>query len=310
MQSMIARNDSDGHLERSERSQSNEILRLPTHSRKTDTLTLSSSARTPRNDIKPNPSQPSLRKGRRIGFTLAEVLITLGIIGVVAALTIPQVIQNYKKFVTVSRLKQTYTLLKSAEQSAINDFGDVQDWDFSSNGISYGETFAKKYYAPYLKTTNCKYLAKYGETGEKITTSTGALALYTFWQDNAFCLPNGAMIFASNIGSNGRVSGKIIYVDINGTSKPNVFGRDIFSFMVGNTKMKQIDGYYYMDCPARLSTCSPQGFIIYTHKAWDADHDELINACKSKGGNSGMNACAYLIESAGWDIPKDYPVKL
>ena len=73
--------------------------------------------------------------------------------------------------------------------------------------------------------------------------------------------------------------------------------------------MKQIDNYYDMGCPEKLSTCSPQGFIIDTHKAWDADRDELVNACKNKGGNSGMNACAYLIESAGWEISKDYPVR-
>ena len=246
---------------------------------------------------------------RKVAFTLAEVLITLGIIGVVVALILPTFIYDYKKNVAISKLKQTYTLLKNAEQFAIKEFGDVEDWDFSSNGIAYGETFAKKYYAPYLKTTDCQYNIKYGDNNTRIESSTGNLGLYSFWVQNAFCLPNGSMVYASNIGSNGRVSGKIIYVDVNGTSAPNIFGRDIFSFMVGNIKMKQIDNYYDMGCPAKLSTCSPQGFIIDTHKAWDADRDELVNACKNKGGNSGMNACAYLIESAGWEISKDYPVR-
>ncbi len=246
---------------------------------------------------------------KRIAFTLAEVLITLGVIGVVAALILPTFIYDYKKNVAISKLKQTYTLLKNAEQFAIKEFGDVEDWDFSSNGIAYGETFAKKYYAPYLKTTDCQYNMKYGDNNTRIESSTGNLGLYSLWVQNAFCLPNGSMVYASNIGSNGRVSGKIIYVDVNGTSAPNIFGRDIFSFMVGNIKMTQIDKYYDMGCPAKLSTCSPQGFIIYTHKAWDADRDELVNACKNKGGNSGMNACAYLIESAGWEISKDYPVR-
>ena len=80
--------------------------------------------------------------------------------------------------------------------------------------------------------------------------------------------------------------------------------------MVGHTNIKKLDSYYDMGCPAELSTYSPQGFLVYTQKAWDADRDELVNACKNKGGNSGMNACAYLIESAGWKIPKDYPIKL
>lgn len=42
-------------------------------------------------------------------FTLAEVLITLGIIGVVAALTLPALIQNYQDKVMVSQAKKTYS---------------------------------------------------------------------------------------------------------------------------------------------------------------------------------------------------------
>ena len=45
------------------------------------------------------------------GFTLAEVLITLGIIGVVAAMTIPMLIINYQKRLTLTRLKKTYSQL-------------------------------------------------------------------------------------------------------------------------------------------------------------------------------------------------------
>ena len=43
---------------------------------------------------------------KRIAFTLAEVLITLGIIGVVAALTIPTLIQKYEKQVYITQLKK------------------------------------------------------------------------------------------------------------------------------------------------------------------------------------------------------------
>lgn len=47
----------------------------------------------------------------KTAFTLAETLITLGIIGVVAALTIPSIIKNYQKKQTAIKLKQTYSLL-------------------------------------------------------------------------------------------------------------------------------------------------------------------------------------------------------
>lgn len=47
-------------------------------------------------------------------FTMAEVLITLGIIGIVACMTMPGVIKNYQKKVTVECLKQTYSMLQQA----------------------------------------------------------------------------------------------------------------------------------------------------------------------------------------------------
>jgi prepilin-type N-terminal cleavage/methylation domain-containing protein len=49
-----------------------------------------------------------------IGFTLAEVLITLGIIGIVAALTMPSLMANYQKKAAATRLKQTYSMLNQA----------------------------------------------------------------------------------------------------------------------------------------------------------------------------------------------------
>ena len=61
-----------------------------------------------------NSLKPSHNHGLRLflrrlaAFTLAEVLITLGIIGVVAALTLPSLIENHKKQVIVSRLNKVY----------------------------------------------------------------------------------------------------------------------------------------------------------------------------------------------------------
>ena len=46
----------------------------------------------------------------RKGFTLAEVLITLGIIGVVAAMTIPTLMAKFEKQQYVTQLKETYTV--------------------------------------------------------------------------------------------------------------------------------------------------------------------------------------------------------
>ena len=50
----------------------------------------------------------------RAGFTLAEVLITLGVIGIVAALTMPALIANYQKKVLETRIKKFYSVLNQA----------------------------------------------------------------------------------------------------------------------------------------------------------------------------------------------------
>lgn len=63
-------------------------------------------------------------------FTLAEVLITLGIIGVVVAMTLSVLISEYKKQVTVNKLRHVYSLLKNAESMAVKDYGDISGWDF------------------------------------------------------------------------------------------------------------------------------------------------------------------------------------
>ena len=59
-----------------------------------------------------------------VGFTLAEVLITLGIIGIVATLTIPSLINNYQKKQTVTKLQKAISVLNQAYKLAYDDVGE------------------------------------------------------------------------------------------------------------------------------------------------------------------------------------------
>ena len=87
------------------------------------------------------------------GFTLAEVLIALGVIGVVSAIPLPNLIKNYQKRVTVERLKSTYSLLHQAVRMSEIDNGPVSGWDFpdESNAYEHGKEFSEVYIKPYLK---------------------------------------------------------------------------------------------------------------------------------------------------------------
>ena len=81
------------------------------------------------------------------GFTLAEVLITLGVIGVVSALTMPALIKKYQQHVTVTQLKKAYTELNQAVKFAEAEYGDMENWDWDLSSID----FFNKYLSHYIK---------------------------------------------------------------------------------------------------------------------------------------------------------------
>ena len=72
----------------------------------------------------------------QVGFTLAEVLITLGIIGVVAAMTIPTLMTNYQKKSTATQLKKTYATISNAVRLSEEENGELSGWEFEENGTS------------------------------------------------------------------------------------------------------------------------------------------------------------------------------
>lgn len=80
-------------------------------------------------------------------FTLAEILITLGIIGVIAALTIPNLIAGYEKQAAEVRLKKDFSTFANALRLAENEYGNVEDWYVSGmKGRDYFDRLK-----PYLK---------------------------------------------------------------------------------------------------------------------------------------------------------------
>jgi len=82
------------------------------------------------------------------GFTLAEVLITLAIIGVVAALTIPTVMASYQKHSQYTAFMKMYNTLSNALSLSEVEHGTFNLWTRDNNNIS--QTFKTNFY-PYLK---------------------------------------------------------------------------------------------------------------------------------------------------------------
>lgn len=91
---------------------------------------------------------------RQKSFTLAEVLITLGIIGVVASMTIPTLMNNYLKNQTVTRLQKAYTTISQAIKLSEIDNGQAGTWNYGASNGDDALTWFNTYLAPYMKYTN------------------------------------------------------------------------------------------------------------------------------------------------------------
>lgn len=176
------------------------------------------------------------RKGARVfAFTLAEVLITLGIIGVVAALSIPILMQNIQDRQFKEAAKVAYSKASQAVQEMKQDNGG--DLTYYTN--SY-RTF-KPIFIQYFKVTqDCNWSDCIPSTDG---TSTFSNIYKTLSNNNAgtwfmsygqFITTDGMFYGIRNTGS----SSIVITVDVNGYVKtPNIYGKDVFMFEVINDNL-------------------------------------------------------------------------
>ena len=175
---------------------------------------------------------------KKAAFTLAEVLITLGIIGVVAAMTMPSLIQNYQEKATVTKLKKCYSLVSQAYVSILNDEGG-SDTLQAGDDLEMMEKFGK--YLKYQKTCG-RNKGCFPNVTYKSVTGNG----YSKWEDDTTdrsraILTDGTLIMFNKSamwgGNEGNYSYAQIYVDINGFKGPNQLGRDFFYFYINPEKI-------------------------------------------------------------------------
>ena len=230
------------------------------------------------------------RGGNAHAFTLAEVLITLGVIGVVAAMTLPSVIKHYQKQRTVSQLKKAYTVLSQAIKMSNLDNGDFKYWDV--NNYPNSKDYVEKFFKPYLKTI--KTCNTRNECGYKIFegyyavwgcyNSTGTVTCENNWYPNgktALVLPDGIYIIFETINSYGNAvttPSRTICIDINGSKGPNAYGKDFFALEINE-----------------------KGLFA---KGYDLSENELKSNCSK---DEFKSRCAAKIIRDGWKISDDYP---
>ncbi len=185
--------------------------------------------------------------GSKSGFTLAEILIVLGIIGIVAVLTIPILIEETNERELRSAWKKQYSALSQAYLRVVTKNGGSLSGIFPTNTGS--EEFKNELKENLTYISDCSGTATYGGSG------SGAASGGCWHVSNGSQYLNGTNISESPaqpglvlkegallkiqitsincldpVGAFNRCGW--IEVDVNGFRKPNTVGKDIFSFQL------------------------------------------------------------------------------
>lgn len=241
----------------------------------------------------------------RKGFSLAEILITLGVIGIVAALTIPQIVKKYNEVVTVNSLRKTFSEMQQVIKMSEVEHGSFRYWDYELES----DAFAKKYIMPYL-TKDFKYI---GYMKFTYRTPAGQLVQPFTLAQYYYNHKKIGIIVRNNNTDNGSIVKYVNFIiDLNGDNGQDMMGKDVFVFTLFNY------AYYYGDwnetalCPKGKHYGFYLGDIGGYWGAYCATSVDEILGSGARGNcniaGSGTN-CGLAIEKSGCKIPKGYPIK-
>lgn len=238
---------------------------------------------------------------KKIGFTLAEILITLSIIGVVSALTAPSLVGSYQKSKVGPSLKKFINTIETANQQILMDkmsntlSGALGGKDVPYTGDLYLielQKYVKGYHKYSLDTSiqTPKAFPGNGQTNSSNVPTT-TFGVLEFSDGSSLGISSEATTRTYNAGSSYKGAiGNMFYYDINGfQNSPNVVGRDIFAFIIDNS-----------------GTVIPYGSrIVYdlfggTLPRWS----DSINPCTGQSVGNGLTCAGSVIDNDGKVIYK------
>ena len=228
------------------------------------------------------------------GFTLAEVLITLGIIGVVAALAIPTLISNNNKRVVETRLAKFYSTINQAIELSEVENGPKEKWEEMGHGPTENEDGSLDYSKPLAMPWIEKYLLPYMKTTKVSSQQSGQAKVIIEFPDGSLVLMSSNATEFYPRAADYYNTGIVDNVDTSTT------GSKHFTFFYSPQKCTESHKYH----------CK-KGFEPYMVN-WDGTESKLKNdgwiGCNKNASNAGAY-CTQLIRMNGWKIPDDYPFK-
>lgn len=191
-------------------------------------------------------------------FTLAEVLITLGIIGVVASLTIPTLMQNVQDNAFHNAWKKSYSIIAQAQQYVLND----NNFTYKNLCGDFNDTCFRDNFSKYLKIVkSCDGNASLGDcwanpsvTSENfpsVVLSDGVALMFRYEKSDC----NYIEEVAPRCGW--------IRVDVNGAKGPNSFGKDIFTIRVLSDRITPAKKEDADDCKTNPTSEACSAYFLY-----------------------------------------------
>ncbi len=241
--------------------------------------------------IKNMQTKQSCKIKSTLAFTLAEVLITLAIVGVVAALTLPNLIASYQKKQTVTRLKKAYSVVSQAIQMSEVENGMKDTWTLDN---IHAKTFFNIYLKKYIVYTKELSPSELDVVSPRTLLNGQKWSGTTYNPNNSaahhILLPDGVLMTFNKAG------GMWIAIDVNGLQKPNQCGKDTFIlFFTPQYGLQPFGG---------LGTPVNEGDWSYGNYS-----RTVVTGSRGQSCNRARTGywCMALIMHDGWEIKDDYP---
>ena len=165
-------------------------------------------------------------------FTLAEVLVTLGIIGVVSAMTVPTLMQNYQRQSYITQLHKVYNEVQQGALRYMTDRNAINLMEAGlTNSAAMQEFLRDNFKIVSMGTTdsdmpwnNVSYKNLNGGSWTSGTWGCGPCAVLA---SGAWVCADNPKCYTYSYGGHTSWYG-MFFVDINGKKGPNIIGRDTF----------------------------------------------------------------------------------
>ena len=239
-------------------------------------------------------------------FTMAEVLITLGVIGIVAALTLPNLMGAYRKRVIETELQRAFSIISQTIKMSEVYNENAAYWSYPQTGAGSSvagrlenEQFINLYIKPYIKyiRTDRENIKIY------YTDHTQSYLTNYINKVPQFILADGIFLQFMPVTS-GSDYVMIVYVGTTNHNQKKEFieGRNLFAFTVN------------IDNSSSKVGLEPQDYLNWSCQKLENNRTTFINNCrKNQRESSGVPSsiyCSYMIYCNNWKIPDDYPIKL